>query len=236
LYYVDADGKPTRWGYWNPKNINTPAALHDRRLNSIEILAFLQLAYKLTGEERFKSAFDDLVDTHGYAKNSVRYLPDPLGPWNHSDDELYWLSYHVLLADPLREELRSTYLQSAEEQFAANRRKRNPLWNTIYGLRTHREIDLAGVVFWLQEFPLDMRRWGSKNSHRKDITLERRPFVPPETVPVLPQDERTVHKWNTNEMTPDGGGDGTAAESGAEYLLPYWMARHAGYISEPSRR
>jgi hypothetical protein len=233
LYYVDVDGKPTRWGYWNPKNINTPIALHDRRLNSIEILAFLQLAYDLTKEEKFKKTYDELVDKHGYANNTARFLPDPLGPWNHSDDELYWLSYYVLLAYPIRDELSAIYLKSAEEQYAANQRKRNPLWTTIYAGRTGREADLDGIAFWLREFPMDRRTWQTRNSHRQDIKIERRPFVPPEASPVLPPDERYVHKWNTNEMTLDGGGNGHSAESGAEFLLPYWMGRYFEVIQAP---
>jgi hypothetical protein len=236
LYYVDADGKPTRWGFWNPANLNTPIALHDRRLNSIEILAFLQLAYDLTKEEKFKATYDELVDKHGYANNTVRHLPDPLGPWNHSDDELYWLSYYVLLSYPIRESLSATFLQSAEEQYTANKRKRNPLWTTIYAGRTGRtdeRADIDGIAFWLREFPMDRRTWRTRNSHRQDITIQRRPFVPPEADPVLPPDERYVHKWNTNEMTMDGGGDGNAAESGAEYLLPYWMGRYFKIIDSP---
>lgn len=232
-YYVDIDGKPTRWGFWNPRNINTPAALHDRRLNSVEILGFLGLAYTLTGDEKFRKAYDELVDKHGFAENTIRYLPDPLGPWNHSDDELYWLSYYILLGDPLRESLLPTYWKSAAEQFEANKRKRNPLWNVIYGARTGRAIDLDGVIFWLQEFPMDRRTWAAKNSHRKDVKIVDRRFAPPESDPVLPPDERFVHKWNANEMAPDGGGNGNSAESGAEYLLPYWMARYYGYITAP---
>lgn len=232
-YYIDADDKPTRWGFWNPRNINTPAALHDRRLNSIEMLGFLGLAYELTRDEKFKRAFDELVDEHGFAENAVRYLPDPLGPWNHSDDELYWLSYHFLLGYPLRDSLLPTFLRSAQEHFEANKRKRNPLWNVIYGARANRPIDLEGVVFWLQEFPIDRRTWAVQNSHRKDVKIVKRLFVPPESDPVLPPDERRVHKWNSNEMDLDGGGDGNSAESGAEFLLPYWMGRYYGYISDP---
>jgi hypothetical protein len=236
LYYVDVDGRPTRWGFWNPANLNTPIALHDRRLNSIEILAFLQLAYDLTKDEKFRRTYDELVDKHGYAQNTVRYLPDPLGPWNHSDDELYWLSYYVLLSYPIRPELSGTFLQSAEEQYQANRRKRNPLWTTIYTGRTGRGGDVDGIAFWLREFPLDRRTWRTRNSHRKDITIEKRPFVPPEASPVLPPDERYVHKWNTNEMTLDGGGNGHSAESGAEYLLPYWMGRYFQIIEPPTAK
>lgn len=235
LYILDADGKPTRWGFWNPANINTPAALHDRRLNSVEILGFLELAYELTKEEKFKTTFDSLVDKYRYDRNTVNYMPDPLGPWNHSDDELYWLAYYVLLRNPIRESLMPTFQKSAAEQIVANKRKRNPLWNAIYGSSTHQSIDIDGMAFWLREFPIDLRDWHSRNSHRQDVVVDHRPFVRPEAKELLPTDERVMQKWNGNEMNLDGGNGGNSAESGAEYLLPYWMARYYGYISAPQK-
>lgn len=235
LYILDADGKPTRWGFWNPANINTPAALHDRRLNSVEILGFLQLAYELTKEEKFKTTFDSLVDKYRYDRNTVNYMPDPLGPWNHSDDELYWLAYYVLLRNPIRESLMPTFQKSAMEQIEANKRKRNPLWNAIYGSSTHQQIDIDGMAFWLREFPIDLRNWHSRNSHRLDVVIDRRPFVRPEAKALLPPDERVMQKWNGNEMNLDGGNGGHSAESGAEYLLPYWMGRYYGYITAPQK-
>ena len=39
-----------------------------------------------------------------------------------------------------------------------------------------------------------------------------------------------MRKWNGNEMHLDGGDQGNAAESGAEFLLPYWMSRYYGYV------
>jgi hypothetical protein len=228
------DGKPTRWGRWNPEYVNTALVGGDRRLNSIEILSFLQLAYALTGSPKYKDAFYDLVRKHGYAENTVHYLPDPMGEWNHSDDELYWLSYYNLAKHCFDEQLKPTFLKSAAEHVKATARKRNPLWNFIYGGVTGRAIDLDGSVFILCEFPLDVRCWRMRNSHRQDIQMSRRPFCEPESVAVLSPAERRMSKWNGNEMALDGGGDGNEAESGAEYLLPYWMGRHYKYVSAPA--
>ncbi|MEN6427967.1 MAG: hypothetical protein ABFE13_21650, partial [Phycisphaerales bacterium] len=44
-YLIDYDGKPTLWGRWNPEYVNQfPRQVGDRRLNSVEIIAFLQTA------------------------------------------------------------------------------------------------------------------------------------------------------------------------------------------------
>ncbi len=233
FYLVDADGRPTRWGRWNPEYVNVPWVGGDRRLNSIEILSFLQLAYALTGGQKYKDAFYDLVRNHGYAENTVRYLPDPLGHWNHSDDELYWLSYYNLVRHCFDEQLKNTFLRSAREHYDATKRKRNPLWNLLYGAITGEAIDLDGSVAVLREFPLDRRDWRMENTHRQDIRIVRRPGAEPETETPLSFAERYAHKWNQNDLSPDGGGEGNSPESGAEYLLPYWLGRHAGYISAP---
>ncbi|HVY71111.1 MAG TPA: hypothetical protein VHH73_14360, partial [Verrucomicrobiae bacterium] len=53
-YYVDVDGKPTLWGRWNPEYVNWyPPSIVDRRLNSAEITASLQLAYAMTGNKTY---------------------------------------------------------------------------------------------------------------------------------------------------------------------------------------
>ncbi len=234
LYLVDVDGKPTTWGRWNPEYVNTAFVGGDRRLNSIEILSFLQLAHHVTGSERFKDAFYDLVRKHGYAGNTTRYLPDPMGEWNHSDDELYWLSYYNLIKHCFDEELKATFMKSVRAHVEATRRKKNPVWNFIFGGVTGEAIDLDGSIFILRRFPLDNRDWRMQNSHRLDIRIDARPGVEPEAVPVLPPDERRIQKWNGNEMGLDGGGDGNSPESGAEYLLPYWMGRYFGFISPPT--
>lgn len=52
-YLIDWDGKPTLWARWNPEYVNWfPPSIVDRKLNSVEIIAGLQFAYKITGKER----------------------------------------------------------------------------------------------------------------------------------------------------------------------------------------
>jgi len=56
LYIIDVDGEPTLWGKWNPDYVNKfPVNVGDRRLNSSNIIAFLQTAYKFTGKEIYEN-------------------------------------------------------------------------------------------------------------------------------------------------------------------------------------
>jgi hypothetical protein len=239
LYLIDVDGKPTQWGRWNPEYVNTLRVGGDRRLNSIEILSFLQFAYAATGRDKFKDEFYRLVNKFGYAKNTIKYLPNPANPWwNHSDDELYWLSYYNLLKFCFDDSLRRTFLQSIGRHYEVTKRKKNPVWNQIYGAVTGQGFDLDGPMFILREFPMDLRTWAMQNSHRKDIKVITRSFRRwrlHEAETVLPPDERRMQKWNGNEMNVDGGGSGESRESGAEFLLPYWMGRYYGFISPPEK-
>ena len=56
LYIIDVDSEPTLWGKWNPDYVNKfPVNVGDRRLNSSNIIAFLQTAYKFTGKEIYEN-------------------------------------------------------------------------------------------------------------------------------------------------------------------------------------
>ncbi len=57
-------------------------------------------------------------------------------------------------------------------------------------------------------------------------------FGQPVLTRVLPTDERCFKKWNADPYEPDEGGDGRVEDDGADYLLPYWMARYHGFIVE----
>src|SRR5262249_52624866 len=109
-YLVDVDGKPTLWGRWNPEYVNHyPPSIGDRRLNSTEIIAGLQLAWRMTGREEYRRRADELFRDHGYLTNilismtNIAYTPgyvhqgNNMGDeWNHSDDELAFVIYWVL--------------------------------------------------------------------------------------------------------------------------------------------
>ena len=67
LYLVDVDNQPTLWGRWNPEYVNRyPATVVDRRLNSAEILAFLQFGHRITSEPVYRDQAAELIQRHGY--------------------------------------------------------------------------------------------------------------------------------------------------------------------------
>jgi hypothetical protein len=76
--------------------------------------------------------------------------------------------------------------------------------------------------------PLDLRKHRVENSWRKELTIRpgKDRFGRPQSVELLPPDERPVMKWNTNPFTLDGGGDPLREDDGATFLLPYWLGRY----------
>jgi hypothetical protein len=141
LYLIDYDGKPTLWGKWNPDYVNQfPPEVGDRRLNSIEIISFLQAAYHFTGKQIYKDKALEMLQKHGYLENimtSVTKLArvpgiDLTTEWNHSDDELAFLSYWNLHKYAFSEELREKYREAIKDHWQIERPEKNPLWNFIY--------------------------------------------------------------------------------------------------------
>ena len=238
-YLVDYDGKPTQWGRWHPEYVNRfPRAVGDRRLNSVEIIAFLQTAYHFTHKEVYKRKAFELLENHGYLDNimipvtEIGRVPgiDLTTEWNHSDDELAFLSYWNLYRYAFTDELRDRYRRTIAGHWDIERPEKNPLWSFIYADTGAEEFDIEEAIWTLQQFPLDTISWTVTNSHRHDLEFLEPNFRGQTTDAVLSPDERPMSKHNGNAFRLDGGSAGRREFSGDIYLLPYWMGRYLGII------
>lgn len=246
-YFIDYDGKPTLWGRWNPEYVNSFATTQfDRRLNSTLTITGLQLAYKLTGKDIYKSEAFRMMEEHGYLDNmkipmgNIRFTSGfqhqgiTMGEdWNHSDDEMafltYWVLYHYAFDDTLKQE----YAKMIRDHWEIEKPERNALWNLLaYG--TSGDIDLESTIWYLQGFPKDRNRYVVKNSHRKDLEFLPKDihtnFREQTTTELLPKRERPLNRHNNNEFIIDGGRGAYQQLTGDEFLLPYWMARYLSVI------
>jgi len=246
LYLVDIDGKPTRWGRWNPEYVNGfPVGVGDRKLNSSNITGFLQAAYHFTKDEKYKKEAFRLFNEFGYLDNLM--LPmDKIGnheadelsamlssTWNHSDDEMYFISYYYLYHYAFNAELKEKYREAIRDHWNIERPEKDALWNFVYAMMGSNEFDLDESIWYLREFPMDLIQYSVHNSHRKDIKLLPENFRGQTTEVVLPPDEKPIFKHNTNTFTIDRNSGGRAESSGDIYLLPYWWGRYLGVISAP---
>ncbi len=229
FHLIDLDGLPTRWGVWSPDSLNgSDEWLYEKGINSLQILSFLESAYFVTGDTKFKNAGEKLIKEHHYDKNMLvqkMYSPFEI---NHSDDELSFLPYYCLMRYSKDIELRKTYEKSLLRSWKAEQNDRIPIWNIISSAGLGKDCDLNIAVEELQEYPLDIIKWGVQNSQRWD--LHKNPltdrFGKPQATRPIPADERGISKWNSNTFLFDYPGDGTSEDDGAAWLLPYWMGRY----------
>jgi hypothetical protein len=246
MYIIDVDGQPTLWGKWNPEYVNKfPKNVGDRRLYSSNIIAFLQTAYHFTKKEKYKKAAYNLMDKYGYLENLTRPISE-IGPsdadewskhlseeWNHSDDEMYFLAYWGLYQYAFSPELKKKYLDAIYDHWNIERSEKNALWNFTYATTGAKEFDLNESIDFLQQYPLDLRDWTVHNSDRKDIELLPENFRGQTTKTLLPLQEIPLYRHNGEIFKLDSKGDGSALISAGDvWLLPYWMGRYLGVISE----
>ncbi|WP_339840027.1 hypothetical protein [uncultured Maribacter sp.] len=250
LYMVDYDGKPTTWGRWNPEYVNErPKMVGDRKINASNIIAMLQTAYHFTGKEKYKEKAFDLIDNHGYLENlmwpmkDVARAPDDADDWskmlseswNHSDDEMYFVGYWGLYKYAFNDSLKAKYKEAIIDHWEIERPEKEGAWNIMTALTGTPDFDLDEAAWYLREHPMDLVSWNIENSHRKDIEIIEPNFREQTIKEVLPPDERPVQRHNGNMFRLDKtGNDGTEEYSAGDiWLLPYWMGRYLGVISEP---
>jgi len=252
FYLIDWNGKPTRWGRWNPDYVNSlPPMVGDRKLNSSNIIGMLQAAYHFTGKEKYKDAAFYLMNRHGYLENLMRPMGEigtaPAGAgnwskmlsekWNHSDDEMYYCGYWALFRYALNDTLKAKYRKAIIGHFKAEQTEKEGLWNIMTAMTGTRSFDLDNAVWFLQQYPLDLIDWTITNSHRKDIERMEPNFRDQTIKEVLPPDELPVSRHNANRFDLDGNGQGASEYSAGDiWLLPYWMGRYLGVIGGPDKK
>jgi hypothetical protein len=252
FYMIDWNGEPTRWGRWNPDYVNArPVGVGDRKINSSNIIAMLQTAWHFTKKDKYRDAAFYLMNKHGYFENLMKPMKeighapadaDELSKelsdgWNHSDDEMYYCGYWGLYRYALNDTLKARFREAIIDHWEAERPEKEGLWNIMTAIADTRNIDLKEAIWYLQEYPLDLVEWTVHNSHRKDIEMVEPNFRGQTIKEVLPPDELRISRHNGNRFDLDGNSGGTAESSAGDiWLLPYWIGRYLGVISEPVHR
>ncbi|HAX44057.1 MAG TPA: hypothetical protein PLF84_17065 [Bryobacteraceae bacterium] len=256
--YIDHDGQPTRWGYFDPESLNFDSTwFEERGLNSLSMLTYLRIAHHITGHDRYQQAFQRLVREHGYAMNlMVPKIQSGPGAGNQSDDEMAFMNYYHLLKYEKDPKIRQMVALSLHRYWQLEAPEMNPFFNFVaafalkgatytdaYGTNP---MDLPGAewlddsVETLRRIPLDRVNWSYRNSHRLDITpLEDhkrenggKGAGHRPNGKVIPYDEQFVQHWNHDPWRLDFNGQGRTLATGAVYLLPYYMGLYHGFIRE----
>ena len=230
---IDVDGRPTRWGRWDPDYFLTEEGHYDRGLQSLELLSFIKTAEVLTGEPKFATAYQELVRL-GYPQYTLRQRQNqPPDSVLHFLDQLASWSYWNLIRYETDPDRHALYLRSYERSYELIRVEQQPWFNFVHHALTGDDEESAASLAHLREWPLDLRIWSYHNSHRGDLR------TPPGYVALMggtrafsPR-EREPMRWDAWTMQADGGSEGRDVVEPSSWLLAYWMGRYQGDIAAP---
>jgi len=230
----DMDGKPTRWGRWDPEYLLQPYGFESRGLNGMEAQSYVWTAHALSGDPIFKQGLKQLLDLnyHRYTpREKVTFPPENVVTW---DDELAFRAMHPLITycdDPY---LRSIYLRALQRHWEVLRMQKIPFFNFMYGGLTGNDCEAAQATQHLREWSLDTVSHNFRNSHRSDLTTE--PGYTPYIGGTRAMSPRNLAcSWGSRTaLRYDGGGHSGQVEPPAGWLEDYWMGRYYGMIEKPT--
>ena len=229
----DMDGKPTRWGRWDPDYLLKPYGYEARGLNGMEAQTYVTAALALTGDDKFQAGLEQLLKWryHSYTvRQKLTFPPDSVVPW---DDELAFRCYHPLIRYAQDPELRSIYLRSFERHWEVMRMQHVPYFNFMYGGLTGNDCEAEQGTQHLREWSLDLLSHHYHNSHRADLA-PRPGYVPymGGTRAISPRE--TGPEWGSRSaLEYDGGSGGRVVVPPIGWLEDYWMGRYYGLIEAP---
>ena len=229
-FLPDVDGKPTRWARWEPPFLYSPEGADQARLNSLEILSHMKVAYHITGEERFLRGYRDLIENHHYLDNVRGGVCLELGGDPQYDDHLAFLVWYPLLQLEEDPQLRALYLEAVRADWERSRLESNVLFNYIFGATGQGDFESQQSLQALRDIPLELSNRGVMNSHRAD--LRQVPGIGGQLFPhPVPWNERPLADWEGNFYHIDSHGDGSFVMHGSHFLMGYWLGRLHGFLT-----
>ncbi len=228
---IDLDGKPTRWGRWDPEYAKKGEGFLSRALNSLEALAYMRTAWTITGEERFKNAYEELQDL-GYLEYIKSFNHQGRFQPTEFDDRLSFFVYYCLLTLENDPTLHSLYQRCLERFWETERIEHHPWFNFLYGLLTGNDCEIEASMEHLRAWPLDLHSQPFTAEHRSDLFEEPGYISYGKGKKVLsPRERGGGMKWGYNPYRLKG--NARAIEDPAPWLCAYWLGRYAGFILPP---
>lgn len=131
---VDYDGKPTRWGNFDPDYFNSIWGWDQRGLNSMMMLSFLNVASHVTENPKYDEVAKILRDEENYHINAMHpkefFPPENVVPW---DNNLGLMSFYGLINYEKDPELLMMYRLSLEYAWLNISKQKNAFWDGLYG-------------------------------------------------------------------------------------------------------
>ncbi len=230
----DIDGLPTTWAIWDPEQLNRNNMwLWEKCINSLEMLTFLNVAYHVSGDEKYRKEFLHLAIDEHYLLNAAQHKKDDAHVC-HIDDNLGFLCMATILRIEKDPSIRKYLLMGLRHHWEYERPEHRAMFNLIYGAFSDNVCDLDIAAKSLRDFPIDFVERPLYNSCRRGLvydTEQEKWGEGTQLKEALDMDSIVIRNPDSNCFHPDDGAFGGAA-SPTIYLLPYWFARYYGIIEE----
>jgi hypothetical protein len=230
---MDIDGTHTRWSVWSPDDLNrNPEWQPDRFQNSMEILAFLKLAYYMTGKEKYQQHYLKLINQEHYLDNMKNLMNQNPAWFIYYDVTMQAYLFPILMHCEKDPAIRSTYSSILNAWMDRRRNDHNPLINFLYCYASNKKEELVNSIEFLKDTPLDLVDWNVDHTKREDVRLVRSPVLDDLQVNELPPPSiRTAVRWDKNPWSANNGYPDMEREP-VFWLLPYWMGRYLEMIEK----
>ncbi|MEZ4970584.1 MAG: hypothetical protein R2814_13200 [Flavobacteriaceae bacterium] len=131
---VDYDGKPTRWGSFDPDYFNSVWGWEQRGLNAMMMLSFLNVASHVTGDPKYEEVAEKLREEENYdiyAMHAKEFFPpENAVPW---DNNLSLMSLYGLINYEKDPERQIMYRIALENAWLHISKQKNAFWDGLYG-------------------------------------------------------------------------------------------------------
>lgn len=228
---VDIDGTHARWSVWSPTMLNNdPEWRPDQSENSMELLAFLKLAFYMTGKQKYQQQYLRLIREEHYLDNVARLTEQNPGWFIYFDVMMQSYLYPILIRCETDPSLKAWYQQHMDNWMKFRKGDHNPQINFFYDFTREKQEQLDPSIEFLIDTPLDLVSWSIDHTRREDIRLVHEPVLDDLEVSELPQASiRATVRWDSNPWTAVNGNPNIEREP-VFWLLPYWLGRYLSLI------
>jgi hypothetical protein len=230
---IDIDGTYSRWGVWSPEQLfGDPDWSSERSLNCFELLAYLKLAYGITGDETYQKEYLKLINEHSYLENA-KGINSKNPAWQiYFDLTMEGYLFPILFKYEKDPQIMAVYSDMLEKWMAHQKAGENLINNMAYTLCTGKKINIEQTISFLKDTPLDLVDWTFDHTKREDVKVVRTPILEEVQIDKLPPASiRATVRWDKNPWSAVNGNPNSMREP-VFWLWPYWEARYLGIIKE----
>ncbi len=231
FYMMDIDGKHTRWSVWSPESLNRdPEWAQDRAENSMELLAFLKLAYYMTNDEKYQQHYLHMINKEHYLENMAESIDQNPAWFIYYDLTMQAYMFPILIHCEKNPRLLAFYQQYMDKWMQYRKKDKSPLINFLYCYARNKKVELESSVNFLIDAPLDLVDWNIDHTKREDVKLVHTPVLDDLQVEQLPPASiRSTVRWDKNPWAATSGSPETEREP-VFWLYPYWMGKYLKMI------